>query len=214
MNSPYRSVAICAGALLIAGACDAATPTIIAVGTPGVNGTKLKPYNNAWLFRAVFPDGKTRDQGVWSDHLEPMTIEGRHTLPPCVSMSVGQPVFTRERHWPRSLSNGIPRHGNFTSPNEPVFKRAVSILVVRGPSTPRNLDGAVLNAGGDFAGWLSDNDDQAAIAQVGEQMARRRGRKRGQALREVACLAAGQRPFGVRSSRKDIQLNLRVGRRR
>ncbi len=70
------------GAALLAAASSHAVAARqpIGVGAPEVNGARLKPYNNAWLLKVILPDGKTRDQGVWSDHLETATIDGRPAL--------------------------------------------------------------------------------------------------------------------------------------
>ena len=76
-----RLLRLCSVALFETTAFQAAAAAQpITVGAPEVSGATLHPYNNAWLFRAIFPDGKTRDQGVWSDHLEATTVNGRAVL--------------------------------------------------------------------------------------------------------------------------------------
>lgn len=41
---------------------------------------KLHPYENAWLWTVATADGKVRTEGIWSDHLDNIEVEGRHLL--------------------------------------------------------------------------------------------------------------------------------------
>ena len=61
-------------------AVAASAPHAIHVGDGTADGLRLRPYNNAWLFSASFPDRPTRVQGIWSDHLEAVEVGGRSVL--------------------------------------------------------------------------------------------------------------------------------------
>lgn len=43
-------------------------------------GSMVRPYDNAWLFSARDPAGLVHPQGIWSDHVQYLTIEGRHLM--------------------------------------------------------------------------------------------------------------------------------------
>jgi hypothetical protein len=57
----------------------APTQKLIAVGDGTLQGSKLKPYSNPWMFSFV-KDGVRRDQGIWSDVLRYRDVDGRHLL--------------------------------------------------------------------------------------------------------------------------------------
>lgn len=70
-----------AGAVLAATACPAlAAAAPVPVGSSQVSGATLRPYENAWLYTARFPDGRVKTQGIWSDHVERATVNGREAL--------------------------------------------------------------------------------------------------------------------------------------
>jgi hypothetical protein len=50
------------------------------VGDARVDGSRLVPYDNAWLMSAHFKDGRVADQGVWTDMVRAQTVQGRKTL--------------------------------------------------------------------------------------------------------------------------------------
>ncbi len=50
------------------------------VGDHVADRTRIQPYNHAWYWRVVMPDGTERPQGIWSDHLDIMSVEGRRQL--------------------------------------------------------------------------------------------------------------------------------------
>jgi hypothetical protein len=81
---PGRGIGRAAAAALILGAPAAALavdpPHAIHVGDGTANGSRLRPYDNAWLFSATLPDGRTRAQGIWSDHMDAVDQNGRHVL--------------------------------------------------------------------------------------------------------------------------------------
>jgi hypothetical protein len=56
------------------------TTSPIAVGDPRVSGARLKPYDNAWLWKVQFPGGKVKVQGIWSDHLDLTTENGKQVF--------------------------------------------------------------------------------------------------------------------------------------
>jgi len=58
----------------------AAQAQIVKVGDGLANGMRLQPYENAWLYTARFADGHVKTQGIWSDHVERTTIDGREAL--------------------------------------------------------------------------------------------------------------------------------------
>jgi hypothetical protein len=66
--------------LALTASAAVAAPQQIAVGDPRVSGIRLKPYENAWLYTARFPDGHVKTQGIWSDHVELIAVEGRQAL--------------------------------------------------------------------------------------------------------------------------------------
>src|SRR5258706_11451666 len=65
-----------AGALLVAPGANAA-PKAIGVGDGTADGTKLQPYDNAWIYSATKPDGTKAVQGIWTDHFAKVTIDGK-----------------------------------------------------------------------------------------------------------------------------------------
>jgi hypothetical protein len=40
----------------------------------------LAPYDNAWLWTVVFPDGKTNVLGIWSDHVDHHTVDEKAVI--------------------------------------------------------------------------------------------------------------------------------------
>jgi len=52
-------------------------PEIIRVGGPAVSGMHLQPYDNAWIYSATLPNGSVRVQGIWTDHFERYTANGK-----------------------------------------------------------------------------------------------------------------------------------------
>jgi hypothetical protein len=53
---------------------------IIRVGDPGVDGSFLKPYKNAWKVVYEFPGKEPFLVGTWTDELSAVDINGRHLL--------------------------------------------------------------------------------------------------------------------------------------
>jgi hypothetical protein len=50
------------------------------VGDGTVDGSILKPYDNVWLYSVTNESGKVIPQGLWSDHLQMTTSNGKATL--------------------------------------------------------------------------------------------------------------------------------------
>lgn len=53
---------------------------ILRVGDPGVDGSFLKPYKNAWKVVYAFPGKEPFLVGSWTDELATVEINGRHLL--------------------------------------------------------------------------------------------------------------------------------------
>ena len=50
------------------------------VGDGTLDGSFLKPYNNAWFYSVKTADGQVRPQGIWSDHMQWTTANGKQAL--------------------------------------------------------------------------------------------------------------------------------------
>jgi hypothetical protein len=50
------------------------------VGDGTLDGSLLQPYNNAWFYTAKSADGKLHPQGIWTDHLQWTTVNGKQAL--------------------------------------------------------------------------------------------------------------------------------------
>src|SRR5262245_19348123 len=75
-------VCIGLGALALAVAAaaqpaSAASPAPIAVGAAAVDGAVLQPYDNVWRYTVRLADGTVKVQGLWTDHLERIEVDGR-----------------------------------------------------------------------------------------------------------------------------------------
>jgi hypothetical protein len=68
----------------MAGAAAAAPttspPRSIHVGDGTADGSRVRPYDNAFLLSVALADGRARPQGIWSDHVEAGDRNGRHIL--------------------------------------------------------------------------------------------------------------------------------------
>ena len=73
-------VVLFAAALLLAAPvavhAEDAHPTV-RVGDGTLDGTFLQPYNNAWFYSVETADGVDHPQGIWSDHLQWTTENGK-----------------------------------------------------------------------------------------------------------------------------------------
>jgi hypothetical protein len=70
----------------VASAAMAAEPPTVAPGSPPLK-CDIQPYDNAWLWKVIYPNGTINTQGIWSDHLERVNVEGRDVLKRVQGMS-------------------------------------------------------------------------------------------------------------------------------
>ena len=63
-----------------AGQQTAVPKPTVRVGDGTIDGSFLQPYNNAWFYSVKMANGKTRPQGIWSDHLQFTTVNGKQAL--------------------------------------------------------------------------------------------------------------------------------------
>ena len=61
-------------------AADAPQHATVHVGDGTLDGSFLQPYNNAWFYTAKLPDGQVRPEGIWTDHMQWATVDGRQVL--------------------------------------------------------------------------------------------------------------------------------------
>src|SRR5947209_20561923 len=54
--------------------------TTVHVGHGTLDGSFLKPYNNAWMYVAEGADGTLHPQGVWTDHMQWTVLDGKRVL--------------------------------------------------------------------------------------------------------------------------------------
>lgn len=69
--------------LLSVSCCEASAASqaqTVKVGDPGVDGSFLKPYKNAWKVVYTFPGKDPMLIGVWTDQLSEVEVNGRHLL--------------------------------------------------------------------------------------------------------------------------------------
>jgi hypothetical protein len=57
-----------------------ASAASINMGDGTVDGSVLKPYNNAWIYTATNAAGNVIPQGIWSDHVQFITVNGRSAM--------------------------------------------------------------------------------------------------------------------------------------
>jgi len=74
--SPLRLAA----AAMIGASLSCCAAVIDRAATVAPNGSLLRPYDNAWLFSARDPAGLVHPQGIWSDHVQYVTIDGRRLM--------------------------------------------------------------------------------------------------------------------------------------
>ena len=97
-------------------------PQTIHVGDAVVSGAHLQPYDNAWIYSATLPDGSVRVQGIWTDHFQRYSVNGR-------SMWRRLQGMTYSNHVMSSVSNVFdpdscaPVSNEQHHPDESVLKR-------------------------------------------------------------------------------------------
>ncbi len=77
---------VVAASVLLA-ASSLAAPLAVAKVAPGNLKCAVQPYDNAWRWTVLFPDGHVKTQGIWSDHLELTNVDGREVLKRVQGMS-------------------------------------------------------------------------------------------------------------------------------
>jgi hypothetical protein len=78
----YRALAAVAAGLFTIGLASAAVQptTTVHVGDGTLDGSFLVPYNNAWFYSVRFSDGRELPEGIWSDHMEWTTVNGKRVM--------------------------------------------------------------------------------------------------------------------------------------
>ncbi len=61
-------------------AAPATQGATVHVGGAAANCERLRPYDHAWFWHVIMPDGTNRQEGIWSDHLDLTTVNGRRVL--------------------------------------------------------------------------------------------------------------------------------------
>lgn len=59
---------------------DRMPPISVRVGDGTVDGSFLRPYNNAWFYSATLADGSIAPQGIWSDHMQWTKVDGKQEM--------------------------------------------------------------------------------------------------------------------------------------
>jgi hypothetical protein len=54
--------------------------TTVHVGDGTLNGSFLKPYNNAWIYIAKGADGTVHPQGIWTDQMRWTVVDGKRVM--------------------------------------------------------------------------------------------------------------------------------------
>src|SRR5215472_15900005 len=80
MRSSALVSALIAGAILCQACGAAEMPVTVRVGDGTINGAFLHAYNNAWFYSVRFSDGHVVPEGIWSDHLQQTTVNGRQAM--------------------------------------------------------------------------------------------------------------------------------------
>ena len=66
--------------LAVNSAAAASSAIAVRVGDGTLNGSFLAPYNNAWFYSVKLPDGRVLPEGVWSDHMQWTTVDGKQAM--------------------------------------------------------------------------------------------------------------------------------------
>ena len=75
-----RLAALAAAIVLAASSAMAEDTATVKVGDGTLDGSFLRPYNNAWFYTAKTADGVVHPQGIWTDHMQWTTVDGRKAL--------------------------------------------------------------------------------------------------------------------------------------
>jgi hypothetical protein len=71
---------LCVSRVAVAASVDQTRPIAVEVGDGTLDGSFLVPYNNAWFYSVKFADGRVVPEGIWSDHLQWTTINGKQEM--------------------------------------------------------------------------------------------------------------------------------------
>ena len=149
----------CGCAIAVAATQVSAAPEkLIAVGDGTIQGSRLKPYSNAWMFSFV-KDGVTKDQGIWSDVLRYRDVDGKHLLERVQGMtySNGLSSVTVNRFDPVTAA---PAYSEQHTPDGKLVKRTfagthVELHLTKAPGTAEEVSTADLSvAPFDFNGGM------------------------------------------------------------
>jgi len=65
---------------IVLAATPARQPISVRVGDGTLDGSFLQPYNNAWFYSVRVAGGPQVPQGIWSDHMQWTTVDGRQAM--------------------------------------------------------------------------------------------------------------------------------------
>lgn len=75
---------VIAAAIVLAASSDGVAAgelrTTVHVGDGTLNGSFLKPYDNAWIYTAKLSDGTIHPQGIWTDHMQRSVVDGKSVM--------------------------------------------------------------------------------------------------------------------------------------
>lgn len=66
--------------LLALETASAQSAITVHVGDGTLDGSFLEPYNNAWIYTAKLADSSVHPQGIWSDHVQWTTVNGKRAM--------------------------------------------------------------------------------------------------------------------------------------
>lgn len=67
-------------AVALADSGTAQKSTTVHVGDGTLDGSFLRPYNNAWIYVAKAADGTVHPQGIWTDHMQWSVLNGKRVM--------------------------------------------------------------------------------------------------------------------------------------
>lgn len=83
-NVRRLALTLTAGAFVLSvpltGAFAQSAPITVHMGDGTIDGSFLEPYNNAWFYSVKFDDGREVPEGIWSDHMQWTTVDGKRAM--------------------------------------------------------------------------------------------------------------------------------------